>query len=49
MVSCGPGELLDIIQDFRPPKDGFSALAMFVRQLPAKLMHWAAPSRMPQP
>jgi hypothetical protein len=49
MVRCGPGELLDIIQDFRPPKDGFSALAMFVRQLPAKLMHWAAPSRMPQP
>ena len=48
-VRCGPGELLDIIQNFQPPKDGFSEIAMFVRQLPAKLMHWAAPSRVPRP
>ena len=39
-VRCGPGELLDIIQNFRPPKDEFSDLATFTRQLPAKLMHW---------
>jgi hypothetical protein len=38
-VRCGPGELLDIIQNFQPPKDGFSKIAMFVRQLPAELMH----------
>jgi hypothetical protein len=49
MVRCRPGELLDIIQNFRPPKDRFSDLAMFVRQWPAKLMHWGAPSRMPEP
>jgi hypothetical protein len=48
-VRCGPGELLDIIQNFQPPKDGFSETAMFVRQLPAKLMHWVAPSRVPRP
>ena len=48
-VRCGPGELLDIIQNFQPPKDGFSEIAMFVRQLPAKLMHWVAPSRVPRP
>jgi hypothetical protein len=48
-VRCGPGELLDIIQNFRPPKDRFSDLAMFARQLPAKLMHWVAPSRVLQP
>jgi hypothetical protein len=48
-VRCGPGELLDIIQSLQPPKDGFSEVAMFVRQLPAKLMHWVAPSRVPRP
>src|SRR5882757_7886322 len=48
-VRCGPGELLDIIQNFQPPRDGFSETAMFVRQLPAKLMHWVAPSRAPRP
>jgi hypothetical protein len=48
-VRCEPGELLDIVQNFRPPKDGFSEIAMFVRQLPAKLMHWAAPLRVPRP
>jgi hypothetical protein len=47
-VRCGPGELLDVIQNFQP-KDGFSEIAMFVRQLPARLMHWAAPTRIPRP
>ena len=35
-VRCGPGELLDIIQNFQPPRDEVSETAMFVRQLPAK-------------
>jgi hypothetical protein len=48
-MRCGPGELLDIIQNFQPPKGGFSETAMFLRQLPAKLMHWLAPSRVPRP
>jgi hypothetical protein len=48
-LRCRPGELLDIIQNFQPPKDGFSEIAMVVRQLPAKLMHWVAPSRVPRP
>jgi hypothetical protein len=48
-IRCGPGELLDIIQNFQPPKGGFSETAMFLRQLPAKLMHWLAPSRVPRP
>jgi hypothetical protein len=48
-LRCAPGELLDIIQGFQPPKDGFSDTAMFLRQLPAKLMHWVAPSRVPRP
>jgi hypothetical protein len=33
-VRWKPGELLDIIQNFQPPKDRFSDTAMFVRQLP---------------
>jgi hypothetical protein len=48
-MRCGPGELLDIIQNFQPPKDGLSETAMFLRQLPARLMHWAVPSRVPRP
>lgn len=48
-LRCGPGELLDIIQNFQPPRDGFSETAMFVRQLPAKLIHWVAPARVPPP
>jgi hypothetical protein len=48
-LRCAPGELLDVIQNFQPPRDGFSEMAMFVRQLPAKLMHWVAPSRVPRP
>lgn len=48
-VHCGPGELLDIIQNFQPPKDGINEIAMFVRQLLAKLMHWMAPSASARP
>jgi len=48
-VRCGPGELLDIIQNFQPPRDRAGDVAMFLRQVPAKLMHWAAPSRVPRP
>jgi hypothetical protein len=49
MVRCDPGRLLDIIQDFRPPRDHVGEMAMRVRQLPARLMHWLAPSRVPPP
>jgi hypothetical protein len=48
-LRCRPGELLDIIQNFQPPKDGFSETAMFLRQIPARLAHWAAPARIPRP
>lgn len=48
-VRCGAGELLDIIQDYRPPKDRFGETAMLLRQIPARLMHWLAPMRAPQP
>jgi hypothetical protein len=48
-VQCRPGELLDIIQNYRPPKDRLGEMAMSARQLPARLMHWAAPSRVPRP
>jgi hypothetical protein len=44
-IRCRPGELLDIIQNYQPPKDRLSEVAMRARQLPAKLMHWVAPSR----
>jgi hypothetical protein len=48
-VRCAPGRLLDIIQDFRPPRDRVGVMAMHVRQLPASLVHWLAPSRVPPP
>jgi len=48
-VRCRPGELLDIVQNFQPPKDRLSEIAMSARQLPARLMHWMAPSRVPPP
>jgi hypothetical protein len=48
-VRCNPGRLLDIIQDFRPRRDRVGEMAMLVRQLPASLMHWLAPSRVPPP
>jgi hypothetical protein len=48
-VQCRPGELLDIIQNYRPPKDRLGEVAMSARQLPARLMHWVAPSRVPRP
>lgn len=48
-VRATSGELLDIIQNFQPPKDRFGETAMLVRQLPAKLMHLLAPSRTRRP
>ena len=48
-VRCRPGELLDIVQNFRPPKDRLGDLAMSIRQLPARLMHWAVPLRVSRP
>jgi hypothetical protein len=38
-VRCDPGRLLDVIQDFRPPRDRVGEMAMRIRQLPASLMH----------
>jgi hypothetical protein len=48
-VRCKPGKLLDIIQNFQPPRDRLGDVAMSIRQLPARLMHWLAPSRVPPP
>jgi hypothetical protein len=48
-LRCAPGQLLDVIHNYQPPSDRFSDMAMFARQLPAKLMHRAAPSRVPRP
>ena len=48
-VHCSPGRLLDIIQDFRPPRDRVGDLAMLIRQMPARLMRWLHPSRLPPP
>lgn len=48
-IHCRPGRLLDIIQSHQPPKDRFGELAMRARQLPARLLHWLAPSRVPPP
>ena len=48
-VRCNPGRLLDIIQNFRPPRDGVAVMAMRIRQAPAGLMHRLAPSRVPSP
>jgi hypothetical protein len=48
-VRCGPGELLDIVQGYQPPKDRLGEIAMSARLLPARLMHWLAPSQVPRP
>jgi hypothetical protein len=49
-VRCGAGELLDIIQNYRPPKkDRFGETAMLLRQIPARLMHVVAPARAARP
>ena len=49
MIRCEPGKLLDVVQNFQPPQDRFADIAMFVRQIPAKLLHYAARSRIPPP
>jgi hypothetical protein len=48
-VRCAPGELLDIIQGYQPPQDRVAGIAMYARQLPARLLHWAARSQSPPP
>lgn len=48
-VRCGPGELLDIIQSFEPPPDRLTEIAIDVRQLPARLLHWMTRSQAPPP
>ena len=48
-VRCPPGELLDLIQGWEPPRDRFSDMAMSLRQTPARLMHALVPSRHPAP
>lgn len=48
-VRCAPGELLDLIQGWEPPRDRFLEVAMGLRQSPARLMHALAPSRHPAP
>jgi len=48
-IQCRPGELLDIIQNFRPTRDRVGDTAMIVRQWPARMMHWLAPSRAVRP
>jgi len=48
-VHCEPGKLLDIIQDFQPPRDRVSDILLSVRLLPATLMHWLDPSRVSPP
>jgi len=47
LVRCGPRELLDIIQGYRPPRDRVADLFMFVRQIPANLLHRSVPARIP--
>jgi hypothetical protein len=51
LVRCPPGELLDLIQGWEPPRDRFVDLAMTLRQAPARLMHKLSPERhrAPQP
>jgi hypothetical protein len=48
-VRCGPGELLDIIQGFKPPPDRLAESAVRARQLPARLLHRVACSQGPPP
>jgi hypothetical protein len=38
MARCGPGELLDIVQSFKPPQDRVKDVLMFIRQIPAMLL-----------
>jgi len=48
-VPCRPGDLLDIIQSFEPPPDRVTDIALYLRQLPARIIHWVAPSHVPLP
>jgi hypothetical protein len=48
-VHCAPAELLDIIQTFAPPPDRPTSIALFARQLPARLLHLVTRSQQPPP
>jgi hypothetical protein len=48
-VQCGPGELLDTVQGYEPPPDRLTDMAMYARQLPARLLHRVARSQLPPP
>jgi hypothetical protein len=48
-IRCDPGELLDVVQNFKPPQDRFADIAMFARQIPATLLHYVARTRIPAP
>jgi hypothetical protein len=48
-VRCPPGELLDLIQTWEPPRDRFLNVAMALRQMPARLMHALSPRQHPAP
>src|SRR5262245_40204906 len=49
IVCCRPGELLDVIQSFKAPPDRLTNIAVSVRQLPARLLHFAVRSHRPPP
>ena len=46
-VRCRPGELLDIIQSFRPAPDRLTRIALAARQWPARFRHWVTRSQRP--
>ena len=45
MIRCAPGELLDIVQNYQPPRDRIGDLLMSIRLIPSRLLHRAAPDR----
>ena len=50
-VRCALGELLDIViaQSLQPPQDRIASTAMYLRQLPARLLHRVGRSPPPAP
>ena len=49
MVQCRPGELLDIVQGFELPRDRVTRTAMYLRHLPARMLHRLTGSQAPAP